>query len=164
MKTTCSALIALITLNLPLLQSCGEKNEGLPDTLHTDGYNETEMDEAMANARGSIAVFQQVLASGTGENHAVKVAIEDGDDTEHFWLVDVSEIEGGFRGTLNNEPGIVSNVSLGDEVDAIGDAISDWMYIHENQMHGNYTLRVLLPNMEGEEAEFYRSKLAPLPN
>ena len=33
----------------------------------------------------------------------------------------------------------------------------------DEKMYGNYTLRVMLPNMPADEAEFYKSKLAPLP-
>ena len=117
----------------------------------------------MAEARKSLDHFRKVLDSGAGENHAVKVAIHDGEDTEHFWLIEVSPIDGGFRGTLNNEPGVVSNVSFGDEIDATSDNISDWLYLLDEEMHGNYTLRVMLPNMPADEAAFYESKLAPLP-
>lgn len=155
-------LVALL-----LLASCGEDKksptEELPDTLFQGEYNETEMDSAMAEARKTLSHFREALESGTGKSHAVKVAIHDGEDTEHFWLTDVSPVGEGFKGTLNNKPGIVSNVSFGDEVNATGKNISDWMYMLDEKMYGNYTLRVMLPNMPADEAEFYKSKLAPLP-
>ena len=81
----------------------------------------------MAKARGSLSHFREAFESGIGGNYAIKVAIDDGKNVEHFWLVDIAVDGDGFKGILNNEPGLVSNVSFGDEITAAGDQISDWI-------------------------------------
>jgi len=162
LSITIVSLVALLSFTSCSADEGGDGQDA-PDTLFQGEYDETEMDAAMANARKALNHFRTALDSGTGENHAIKVAIHDGDKTEHFWLVDVSATDEGFKGILNNEPGIVSNVSFGDEVKATGTNISDWMYLLDEKMHGNYTIRVMLPNMPEDEAAFYKAKLAPLP-
>lgn len=154
-----------LALALPLfINSCDENTaSSTPETLFQGEYSDSEMDVAMKNARMTLPIFSKALSNKSCENHAVKVAIKDGEDVEHFWLVDIEPSDGGYTGTLNNEPGLVSNVAIGDQIDAIGEDISDWMYFKEGMMHGNYTLRVLLPNMSEEEAVMYRPILAPLP-
>ncbi|MEM0965383.1 MAG: DUF2314 domain-containing protein [Verrucomicrobiota bacterium] len=134
-----------------------------PDTLFRGDYDDSQMEDAMSSARSSLDTFRSAFRDGEGELYSIKVAIRDGDNIEYFWLVDV-EIQGtGFKGTLDNEPQIVSNVSFGDKVTAEGNDLSDWLYIIDGKMHGNYTIRVMLPGMPPEEAEFYESILAPLP-
>jgi uncharacterized protein YegJ (DUF2314 family) len=130
------------------------------DTLIESGYDEEEMEAAIARARREVDSFIAELAKPTGENHAVKVPITDQDDTEHFWLIDVSYSDGEFAGTINNEPGIVSNVRIGDKRKVKKSEISDWMFMQDGKMYGNYTLRPLLAAMPKDEAERYRSMLA----
>ncbi len=89
-----------------------------------------------------------------------KAPIEDGGDTEYFWLTGVSFQNGEFKGTINNDPGIVSNVKIGQEWTIAKTEISDWMFMRHGKMYGNYTMRPLLKTMPEEEAEQYRSILA----
>ncbi|MEM8952516.1 MAG: DUF2314 domain-containing protein [Verrucomicrobiota bacterium] len=149
-----------------VFSACGNTGDSseVPETLFQGEYDGASMDAAMEQARGTLGHFRDVLAANSGENHAIKVAIQDGDQIEHFWLVEVLPVGDGFKGILNNEPGLVSNVEIGDEIEAVGEDISDWLYFLDDQMHGNYTLRVMLPGMPAEEAEFYRATLAPLPD
>lgn len=93
-------------------------------------------------------------------NHAVKVPIVDGEETEHFWLIDVTFANGSFKGTINNDPGLVKNVKIGQPWTVKKTEISDWMYMRDGKMHGNYTMRPLLKNLPKEEADQYRAMLA----
>jgi uncharacterized protein YegJ (DUF2314 family) len=131
-----------------------------PDTLIESGYDEQEMDGAIARARKEVDTFIAELSKPTGEDHAVKVAITENDDTEHFWLIDVSYRDGQFEGVINNEPGIVKNVRMGEKRKVNKADISDWMFMRGGKMYGNYTLRPLLKAMPENEAERYRSILA----
>jgi len=132
----------------------------MSDTLIESGYDEEEMEAAIARARMEVDSFIAELAKPTGDNHSVKVPITDGDDTEHFWLVNVSYANGQFAGTIDNEPGIVTNVRIGDKRQVSKGEISDWMFMRDGKMYGNYTLRPLLAAMPEDEAEKYRSMLA----
>ena len=105
-------------------------------------------------------MFIATLTSGAGSDFAVKVPIHDGDVTEHFWLTDISYEDGEFEGKIGNEPGMVSNVSFGQLVRVRKEEISDWLFMRGGKMHGNYTMRPLLPTMSVEDAAYYRSMLA----
>ena len=133
-----------------------------PETLFSGGYEEAEMDAAMDNARASVDDFLEVLQTGEVEDYSIKVAIEDGELVEHFWTTDVTYSDGAFTAKIGNDAGLVKGVALGDEVTSGKDEISDWLYIKDGLMHGNYTLRVLLPEMDPEEAEMWKSRMAPL--
>jgi uncharacterized protein YegJ (DUF2314 family) len=131
-----------------------------PDTLITSGYDEKEMEAAIARARSEVDQFIAELTQPTGEDHAVKAPIEDGGETEHFWLTDLKYKDGQFEGTINNEPGLVKNVKLGQKWKIKKEEISDWLYMRDGKMHGNYTMRPLLKAMPADEAAEFRSMLA----
>jgi uncharacterized protein YegJ (DUF2314 family) len=131
-----------------------------PETLVKSGYDQTEMDAAIARARREVDVFIGELAQPTGEDHAVKAPIKDGEETEHFWLTEVSFRDGQFHGTIGNDPGVVTNVKLGQSWSIAKDDISDWMFMREGKMHGNYTMRPLLKTLSDEEAASLKAMLA----
>jgi uncharacterized protein YegJ (DUF2314 family) len=131
-----------------------------PKTLADGGYDEKEMAAATQRARSEVDTFIGELAKGNGEDFAVKAPIEESGKTEHFWLTGISFADGYFQGTIGNEPGIVSNVKLGDKRTIAKGDISDWMFMRDGKMHGNYTLRPLLATMPKKEADKLRSILA----
>lgn len=133
---------------------------GKPETLVEGGYSETEMANAIARAKSEVDVFIATLERGNASDFAIKMPVEDGDKSEHFWIVEVSYSDGVFEGIIGNEPGIVSNVSFGQTVRVRKEDITDWMFMRDGKIHGNYTMRPLLATMSREEAEFYRSMLA----
>ncbi|GAA5505950.1 YegJ family protein [Novipirellula caenicola] len=150
----CSSLVLIL---LFAISGCGKTT---PETLVTSGYDEQEMDTAISRARAEVDSFISELSQPTGTDHAVKAPIEDAGETEHFWLTDVSFQNGEFKGTINNDPGVVSNVEIGQSWTVKKTEISDWMFMRDGKMHGNYTMRPLLKTMPEEEAELYRSLLA----
>lgn len=54
----------------------------------------------------------------------------------------------------------MQNVKIGQAWTIGKDEISDWMFMRDGKMHGNYTMRPLLKTMPEAEAEKYRSMLA----
>jgi len=131
-----------------------------PDTLVEGGYDEAEMNAAIARARKEVDEFIAIMKSKGATSFAVKVPIEDKGEVEHFWMNNVTYRDGRFTGQINNEPGIVTNVKLGQTVTIEKNKISDWLYVRNGKMYGNYTLRPLLATMSEEEAAYYRSMLA----
>ncbi len=138
----------------------------MPETLTRVDPNSPEMLEAVANARKTLPYFWDMRASALNpDDYMVKVAIEDGEMTEHFWLEN-PVIEGeSVRGKLGNDPGIVKNVKFGELVTVPESKISDWMYSEGDKMHGNYTARVLAkPHTMGKaQYEQLMAMFAPLP-
>ncbi|MHC2070240.1 YegJ family protein [Bremerella sp. T1] len=151
MRFCLSVLLAVF-----LLTGCGSP----PETLVQDGYDEKEMDAAIAKAQATVDEFIEKLESHDGESFAVKAPIEDGKKVEHFWVTGVKFDNGQFTGTIDNDPGIVSNVQAGQEWTIAKGDISDWMYMRNGKIYGNYTMRPLLKTLPPEEAEKMRSMLA----
>lgn len=149
--------LALAFLSLGLLCACGPRD---PSTLVRGGYDEREMEAAIERARLEIPDFLSALAQNHGTDFSVKVPIEDGEHTEHFWLTNVSYSEGVFTGKIGNDPGLVSNVKYGQAWTVKASEISDWMFFRDDKIHGNHTLRPLLKTMPKEEADMWRSLLA----
>jgi uncharacterized protein YegJ (DUF2314 family) len=131
-----------------------------PETLVKGDYDEQEMDAAIARARSEVDSFIAEMMKGNGTNFAVKAAIEDKGETEHFWLSDIVYRNGKFEGVIDNEPGIVTNVKSGQKWTVKKSEISDWMFMRDGKMYGNYTMRPLLKTMPEEEAAKFRSMLA----
>jgi len=153
MKTYPTLLLLFLML---VCCSCSKSS----DTLIRGGYDEQEMEAAIARARSEVDSFIAELSKGNGSDFAVKVPIEDKEETEHFWLTDIVYRNGKFEGVIGNDPGMVTNVKSGQKWSVKKSEISDWMFMREGKMHGNYTLRPLLKTMPEEEAAKLRSILA----
>ena len=149
-KSACILLACLVAL--------GCERSDPPETLVTE-YDQQEMDAAIARARGEVDSFIAELQKSDGENFFVKVPIEDNGKGEHFWLNNVTYRDGKFEGTVNNEPGIVTNITIGQKLRVNKSEISDWMYLRDGKMYGNYTLRPLMKSMPEDEAAQIRSIL-----
>ena len=161
MKNRISLLLVLSAL---LCCSCGESPDdssgGLPETLARGGYDQQEMDAAIARARSEVDTFITELSKGNGTDFSVKAPIKDGDNTEHFWLTDIVFRDGEFKGMIGNDPGMVGNVEIGQKWTIKKSEISDWMFMRDGKMHGNYTMRPLLDSMPAEAAAWFRSIFA----
>jgi uncharacterized protein YegJ (DUF2314 family) len=131
-----------------------------PETLVEGGYDEQEMQAAISRARSELEKFIGILNDQKGSNFAVKVPIEDEGKVEHFWLTGISYSDNHFEGKIGNDPGVVSNVKFGQVIRVHKREITDWLFMRDGKMHGNYTLRPLLATMSAEEAAMYRSMLA----
>ena len=153
MKTKTALVVVFLTL---LCCACSKT----PETLVKGGYDEQEMEAAIARARSEVDSFIAEMSKGNGTDFAVKVPIEDKEEIEHFWLTDIVYRNGKFEGIIGNEPGIVTNVKEGQKWSVKKSEISDWLFMRDGKMHGNYTMRPLLKTMPEEEAAKFRSLLA----
>ncbi len=138
----------------------------LPPTLVRVDSDSPEMVEAVANARKTLPYFWDRRSTALNpDDYLVKIAIEDGEMTEHFWLNNPSLNGDEVTGQIGNDPGIVKNVKYGETVTVPESKISDWMYSEGDKMHGNYTARVLAkPHTMGKaQYEHLMKMFAPLP-
>ena len=126
-----------------------------------------EMNTAIKSARSTLEDFLNLTQSGgfCGTDSSLKVAVPYGDDNqEHIWMGDFQlQSDGRFEATVGNDPVYVTGLNFGDRYAFGRDQISDWMYWEDGHIHGAYTLRVLLPQMPAEQADEFRTILAPLP-
>jgi uncharacterized protein YegJ (DUF2314 family) len=153
-KRLALALVALLAIvpALPMVAAAQSNMMIVPN-------GDPEMAAAIAKARGALPSFWKALEHpGAGEEgFALKVAIKDGKDVEHFWLLDIARDGDKLSGTINNEPEIVGNVSNGERYEFTDADISDWLYMRKGKMVGNETMRPLLKRMPKSQAEQYRA-------
>lgn len=158
-KLTLVILVALMTL----FPACSKKNKVIgKDEVIDVADDDPEMLAAIARARDTLPEFWQVLEKPEhGEfGFALKVKITDKKGTEHFWAIEIERHDGKIKGTINNDPDIVTTVKLGDRIEIKESDISDWLYVRDKKMFGNETIRPLLKKMPAQEAERYKKLMA----
>jgi uncharacterized protein YegJ (DUF2314 family) len=140
----------------------GCSSELQPDRVVSVSDDDSEMNAAIAKARGSLPRFWQAFDHpGSGESDfSLKVKITDPKGTEHFWMSDLERKDGKIFGTINNDAEIVGSVKFGDRIPISETDISDWMYMRNGKMFGNYTMRPLFKTMSASEVEKFKSMLA----
>ena len=131
-----------------------------PETLVTD-YDEQKMEQAIAEARSTFDDFLARFRNPQPGDEAfhVKVKIEDDNGVEHFWVSDLKLDTEPYSGAIADEPGVVKKVTLGQTYSFTRGEVSDWMYMANGTMQGNYTLRVALESMPSEEAETLKKNI-----
>lgn len=150
----------LLTLLLGSFCSCSKPQGKSEDTVVKDGYDVQEMQAATARAQREVDNFIGELSKGNGADFAVKAPISGNGQVEHFWLADVVYKDGEFTGVINNDPSMVTTVKLGQKWTIKRGEISDWMFMRDGKMHGNYTLRPLLKTLPADQAAELKSILA----
>ncbi len=147
----CSLMIA--ELSQPAF-AVEDKTMGVPS-------EDAEMNAAIEKARKTLPLFWSKRANpGEGEDHfALKVQIQDGSHSEHFWVIGVERKGDLIFGTINNEPDFVKSVAMGQRIQIDPGRISDWMYVHNGKIVGNETLRPLLARMPKQRADAFRAML-----
>jgi uncharacterized protein YegJ (DUF2314 family) len=161
-KTRQRSRIHALSVLVPALCLAGCTSEPSSDPVVNVAENDSEMIAAIAKARASLPSFWQKFDQpGPGEtDFSLKVAIKDANGTEHFWLVDLERKDCKALGTINNDAGIVKSVKNGDRIPIVEADISDWMYMRNGKMVGNYTVRPLFKSMSAEDVAKVKSMLA----
>jgi len=153
------SIVVLLSLTALLWSGCSGGSDPKPDTLVEAGYDQAEMDAAIARARRETDDFLAVLAKGEADSFSVKAPISDSHGTEHIWIADIRYENGEFVGLIGNDPGIVKNVRFGQEWRIRKVEISDWMYVRGDRIYGGYTIDPLLGSWDPAEAEALRKQL-----
>lgn len=130
------------------------------------GYStsDAQMNAAMAAARESYpSAFLGAIRAREGEDFLLKAGIDTpGNGREHIWTAPISISSTEITAELVNEP-VYFEGHVGDEITFAPEQISDWSYRRDGKLHGNYTTRVMLPELPQDEAARLRAILAPLP-
>ncbi|MFC4818883.1 YegJ family protein [Dokdonella ginsengisoli] len=159
MRRSLCALALAAMLALPASGRAADRDEARDENeVVLVERGDADMTAAIAQARAKLDEFLVVAANppaGTSD-FKLKVAVRDGEDTEHFWVTPFRVAGKGFKGTLANEPQIVSNVEAGEEIEFSRADVSDWGYTKNGRQVGSYTVCVLFKQMPKEQAEYYR--------
>ena len=159
-------VVLLIIAGVLFLPMADQNTANAGDPIVMFDPSDPEMNEAIRQARLTLRVFFEKLVNGEAESPSIKVAVPDGDDNaEHIWMSGLSlRDDKRLEATVANDPVYVTHLmKIGDRYAFTVDQISDWMYYRGEMIHGAYTLRVMLPRMPEDQADGFRSVLAPLP-
>ncbi len=155
-----SLLVALfVALATPLFAQGGDPVVNFSET-------DPVMNAAIEAARQNLPVFMDQLnnPASDAESLILKVAIStDTDYVEHIWVDQIRALgDDRFEGRYANQP-VEFQGNEGDPVTFSQGSISDWSFMMNDQLHGNYTTRVMLPYIDPDYAAYLSSILAPLP-
>ena len=147
----------ILCLLLSLLSACSKRDK----VINVEG-DDPEMVAAIATARKTLPHFWQVYEKPVrGEtNFALKVKITDKQGTEYFWATEIERRDGKIVGTINNDPNIVKSVKLGDRMEIPEADISDWLYMRDDKMIGNQTVKPLFKQMPADEVKQLKAMMA----
>ena len=133
-----------------------------PDKVVLFAESDPQMNAAVSKARSSLQEFWDRLSSPAAneDGFSLKIAIGENSATEHFWCNDI--VGDAMKATcaIANDPQVVKSVSFGQRIVVEPDRISDWMYRLSGKIKGGETIRVMLPKLSRDEAEYYRALLA----
>lgn len=155
MKRAVRTMLSLMLALAPI--PAGAQSQG-DDKVVNVARDDPDMAAAIAQARASLDQFlalSDAPPAGTAD-YKLKVAVKDGDTSEHFWIIPFHKTATGFAGTLANEPQAVHNVTAGQELEFTRDDISDWGYTRNGRQVGSFTVCVLFKTISKEEAGYYR--------
>ena len=87
--------------------------------------------------------------------YALKVRVQEGRDTEYFWVEEFTWSDGSFTGKINNEPRVVKSIQPGQIVRFSRSQVADWKYLDEKngKTFGNFTACALLSQQPPAQAE-----------
>lgn len=165
MPPTVLAMAAIVLISITGVATTVAAQQAEVDSGATINVPQTdrEMADAQRQARDSLARFWAVFdnpAAGEG-GFALKVAVPIGArDSEHIWTNDIKRDGDKVSGVVNNAPQKAKSVGFGDRIEIAPDRISDWMYMRNGRIVGNFTLRPLLKRMPPAQAQRYRAMLA----
>lgn len=123
--------------------------------------NDKKMIQAFDKAKNSLDIILDRYRKRLIQKLYLKVKITDGNQVEYVWLGSIRYSHGKFIGRVDNDPETVAVVQIGQTFSFDKDEIFDWMYMKNDKMFGNYTLRAIINRIPPDESKYYKSILAP---
>ena len=156
-----AALLLASMLAAPTVQAQQLLEKIAQDDIQIVQDAEPAMQKAFVLARQSLDTFLQLVKQPPqgSDGFAVKVGVRDGHAREFFWVIDFTQQDNDFTGTLANTPRVVRNVRGGQTYSFAKSDIVDWMYIDaQGRMQGNLTMCALLTKEPAAEAAAVRTQ------
>ena len=126
------------------------------ETTHTQS-EEPALRRAAQRAQATLDDFltkAKLLPAGTS-SYPLKVRVQEGRDTEYFWVDEFTWSDGSFTGRINDEPRLVKGIKPGQIYKFSRSQIADWKYLDEKsgKTFGNFTACALLSKEPPAQAE-----------
>src|SRR5215510_5750293 len=118
---------------------------------------ESALRQAAERAQATLDDFltkAKLQPAGTS-SYALKVTIQQGRETESFWVEEFTWSDGSFTGRINNEPRLLTSIKRGQIVRFGRSQVADWKYLDETtgRTVGNFTACALLSKQAPAQAE-----------
>jgi len=146
-------LLLLSTLACTQLITERAQNDEMTSTQSEEPALRRATEKAQATLDDFLSKATQ-LPAGTSA-YALKVRVQEGRDTEYFWVEEFTWSDGSFTGRINNEPRLVKGIKLGQVYKFSRSQIADWKYFDEKngRTFGNFTACALLSKEPPAQAE-----------
>ena len=122
--------------------------------------DDAKMNAALAKGKASLPQFVAALKENqpSRRKFAVYARFVENEKVEFLWIEPVAMEGADFRGTVANEPEMLTKVKLGESILVPAADVSDWMYVEDGKLVGGYSSRALRDSLsETERAEFDKS-------
>ena len=138
------------------------------DPITEFSTQDERMNAAMDTAKATLPRFLANMTDAEGyalPNTSVKAAFPTGNGAEIIWITPfVWDGSTEMAGVLANQPNFMGDLNAGDVVDFQVDMVRDWSLIgQDGTMWGNYTTRVMLPDLDSATATSLAARLADDP-
>lgn len=135
--------------------SAKDKTVGVP-------RDDPEMVKAIQTARSTLPIFWETYERRPAKetDFSLKVKMTDGRSVEHFWMSDITRLDGKVFGVVSNDPNSVMTLSKGQRVEIAESDITDWLFYRNGKMVGNRTLRAMFRFMSREDVRRFKEILA----
>jgi uncharacterized protein YegJ (DUF2314 family) len=156
-------LLLAIAVTIASAVSCApSQSRPKDDPIASVQATDSEMNAAIAKARESLPkFFERWKHPGPGESDFnLKLKFTEGDNVEHIWIGQLEGSPGRITGVVNDTPENIHSVKLGQRIPIPEDRISDWLYLRNGKMVGNWTVRALFKKMSPEEVKSMKARLA----
>ncbi len=152
------SIIAVISIS-----SC--KSKSIEEKTTFVSEDDREMNQAIETARSRLNEFWAMHDNPkNGESDfMLKVKITDKNGVEHFWCTDLKKENKKITGLIGNDPEIVKSVQFQDKITINENDITDWAYLKNGRMYGNFTVRALFKTMTKEELSEVKEFLSDNP-
>lgn len=119
------------------------QRENRPDVVSVSA-DDVKMNAAIQTARRTVGEMSAAMQNPRpNQMFTVKIAVTNGETTEHMWLDNLRYDGRNFSGELMNEPYNMTGYAKGQTMTVAPNKISDWMMKDGKTSRGGYTIAVM---------------------
>ncbi|GAB4384114.1 MAG: hypothetical protein Kow0022_05730 [Phycisphaerales bacterium] len=118
------------------------------DRTHADPADDPGRRRAADRARLAWDAFVEAFKDRRGEHFSAKFPFVDGPRVEHLWITVTAMDGSSVRGTIANEPSVLTNICEGDAVERHADELEDWLFMRNGALFGGFSLRAIMGEPE----------------
>ena len=129
--------------------------------MYTVNDDDQQLEHAVRRSRRTVGQFITALRNpppNSRDFQVKKLFVTKDGTAEHLWLADVKFTGNRFVGVVDNRPGKITGLKVGDKASVNPDEITDWSYVENGKLVGGYTIRVLYAELSNEEKQQFEKQ------